>query len=470
MSRPVKWLAGAITLLGVSAGARAASAACCAGFTQQCTGTKSVWCVQNGAPAGTLPQAFCPYGDEVVSELETLFGIQAPGTFEFDVDWPATGGAHTGTECSTFGDSVTGDAFTNNSYGVNGFYGYLLALHEAINDWTGMSTSGWPTDYWADHISGFPNEMDWRIMGTLGASLNDANLIAASPAQKARFWPGGDSEDSRVQMFDDIFVLPKMGNGYQGFSRIFALVRGDGLSWDKVASGGANPDQRRSEYVAAYLSLGAGQSVLPILQHPASGYAAGKSWPVCNGAWDGVSGDPNPSYTCTEANVDAIATAHCSIAANGKPAADLMSLQSGNFGAVAAGPCGATCPAECACKSSTHTCVALWLGDPAGSDAGAPGDGGTHPGDAGSGSSSGGSSGGSSGSGSGSGGGGSGSGGADGGGDATTGGNGASPGGSSSGCGCATIGEKSPLGPFEAELAWGAAAALVLARRRARRR
>ena len=62
---------------------------------------------------------------------------------------------------------------------------------------------------WADHVSGFPNEMDWRIMGALGASLNDPNLIAASPAQKARFWPGGDSEDSRVQMFDGVFTLPR---------------------------------------------------------------------------------------------------------------------------------------------------------------------------------------------------------------------------------------------------------------------
>ena len=365
-----KAIAGAIALLAVSATAAGARADCCSGFTQQCAGTKSVWCVQNGAPSGTLPQAFCPYGDEVVGELETLFDIQAPGTFEFDVEWPPTGGAHTSTDCGTFGDSVTGDAFTNNSYGVDGFYGYLLALHEGINDWTGLSTPGWPTDYWADHVSGFPNEMDWRIMGTLGASLNDPNLIAASPAQKARFWPGGDSEDSRVQMFDSIFTLPKMGNGYQGFSRIFGYVQGDGVNWDNVATGGANPDERRSEYVAAYLSLGAGESILPILQTPSSGYSSTKSWPACSGAWDGVSGDPDPSYTCSEANIDAIATAHCSIAANGKPAADLSSLRSGNYGAVKPGPCGSTCPSECGCKTSANQCVAPWLGDAPPGDAG----------------------------------------------------------------------------------------------------
>lgn len=366
-----KMLSGAAAILVVSTAAADARAACCSGFTQQCAGTRSVWCVQNGAPSGTLPQAFCPYGDEVVTELETLFDIQAPATFEFDVDWPPTGGAHTGTDCSTFGDSVTGDAFTNSSYGVTGFYGYLLALHEAINDWTGLSTPGWPTDYWADHVSAFPNEMDWRIMGALGASLNDPNLTAASPAQKARFWPGGDSEDSRVQMFDEIFVLPEMGDGFEGFSRVFGYVKGDGLDWDEVATNGANPDERRSEYVAAYLSLGAGHSVLPILKTPPSGYSTSTSWAVCNGQWDGVSGDPNPSYTCSEANIDAIATAHCSIAANGKPSAALSALQSGDYASVKPGPCGATCPGECGCKTTTNQCVAPWLGDAPVSDAGA---------------------------------------------------------------------------------------------------
>ncbi len=356
-----RMVAGALGLTAAATTTTQAHAACCSGFTQQCAGTKSVWCVQAGAPAGTLPQAFCPYGDEVVSELETLFAIQAPGTFEFDVDWPPTHGAHTGTECGTFGDSVTGDAFGGNAYGVTGFWGYLLALHEAINDWTGMSTPGWPTDYWADHVSGFPNEMDWRIMGTLGASLHDANLTAASPAQKARFWPGGDSADSRVQMFDSIFVLPAWGDGYCVFGRIFCLIHMAGLNWNQVATAVANPDERRSEYVAAYLSLGAGQSVLPILQTPSPGYGANAKFAVCNGQWDGVNGDPNPSYTCEEANIDAIASAHCAIAANGRPAGDLSSLQSGNYAAVPAGPCGAKCPSECSCDATKNECVAPWL-------------------------------------------------------------------------------------------------------------
>jgi hypothetical protein len=472
MRRP-NWFVVASAVLGLALLAPTAQAAqCCTGFTQQCAGTKSIWCVKNGAPAGTLPAAFCPYGDQVVNELETLFNVQAPSTFEFDVEWPSNGGAHTGTDCSTFGDGVTGDAFTNNAYGVNGFYGYLLALHEAINDWTGLASGGWPTDYWADHVSAFPNELDWRIMGTLGTMLNDPNLKAASVAQKARFWPGGDSEDSRVQMFDGIFTLPKMGNGYQGFSRIFSYMQGDGVSWDNVANNRANPDQRRSEYVAAYLSLGGGQSVLPIMQTPAPGYAAAKTWKVCAGQWDGVMGDPNPSYTCSEANIDAIATAHCSIAANGKPMADLKALQSGNFGAVTPGPCGATCPSECGCKSSTNHCVAPWLADIV-VDAGGSADASV---DSGAGSSSGGSSGSSSSSGSTSSSSGS-SGTASGGGvdaggtpvdAAADGGVAETPAASSSGgCGCRAAGGSGD--GWLALLAGAPLAALIFARRRTRR-
>jgi hypothetical protein len=212
-------------------------------------------------------------------------------------------------------------------------------------------------------------------MQALGQSLNDSNLSAAAVAQKGRFWPGGDSADSRVEMFDNMFVLPKMG--FTGFSRAFALVKKDGLAWDNVAMNGDNPDQRRSEYVAAYLSLAAGQSVLPLMKNPSSGYATSATWPVCAGAWDGVQGDPNPSYTCSETNVDAIATAHCSLAASGTPSGGLKALQSGNYGQVQPGPCGAGCPSECACDTQTSHCVAPWLVPTVATDAGSGSDAGS---------------------------------------------------------------------------------------------
>ncbi|APR79740.1 Hypothetical protein A7982_05087 [Minicystis rosea] len=338
--------------------------ACSSTQTMVYQSAKTAWCVETSVidKYGPFPEAFFSFGDDVIDELVTLFDVPAEGVYTFEAS-VETGGAHTGSECCGLGVTVTGDAFYNNGYGVQGFWGYLLALHETINDWTGQVTPGWPTDFWADHVSAFPNSMDWRIMETLGTSLGDANLLAASAAQKKRFYPGGDSVDPRVPMFDQIFELPTMG--YAGWARVFDLVQHDKMAWDVVADQGHNPDARRTEYVTAYVSLGAGQSVLPIFQ------AAG----VANGMPDGVSNDP--PYTGSQANVDAIANAHCAInaaAAQGSDVtADWAALRAGNYPAVTAqGQCGEGCPAECGCKASVNRCVAPWLADDA-PDAGSGG-------------------------------------------------------------------------------------------------
>ena len=140
----------------------------------------------------------------------TLFNVPAEGVYTFEAS-KATGGAHTGSECCGLGVTVTGDAFYGDGYGVQGFWGYLLSLHEMINDFTGQVSGGWPTDFWADHVSAFPNSMDWHIMETLGNEARQRQPAAASAAQKKRFYPGGDSDDPRVGMFDQIFDLPEYG-------------------------------------------------------------------------------------------------------------------------------------------------------------------------------------------------------------------------------------------------------------------
>ena len=359
-----KGLAAAAVLLGVVAPA-ATSYACSASETQVYQSATTVWCVEASVITkyGAFPQAFFPYGENVIKELAAVFNVPAQGAYTFEASVP-NGSAHTGSECCGLGVTVTGDAFYGSAYGATGFWGYLLSLHETINDWTGQVSGGWPTDFWADHISAYPNSMDWHLMATLGQKDNDPNLTAASSGQKARFYPGGDSVDPRVPMFDTVFDLP--GMSYAGWSRVFGFVESDKIAWDNL--GVPNPDEKRSEYVAAYVSLGAGKSVLPILQ--------GAN--VCNGSPDGVSGDA--TYTCQEANIDAVATAHCSIAAaaaQGKnEAADLAALRSGDYaGVVAKGACGSGCPAECGCKAAANLCVAPWLGDPILPDGGTTGGG-----------------------------------------------------------------------------------------------
>lgn len=362
MKRTPTMLAVAVILLLGGAASRAH--ACSATETQVYASKTTVWCVDNGiiSQYGTFPTAYFAYGDNVIKELVMLFDVPAAGVYTFEAG-PHTGGAHTGSECCGLGVTVSGDAFYGNAYGVDGFWGYLLSLHETINDWTGQVSGGWPTDFWADHVSAFPNSMDWRIMAALGTEDNDANLTAAAKAQKSRFYPGGDSADPRVPMFDTIFDLPNMG--FTGYSRIFGLVQKDGMHWDDVADNGANPDVRRTEYVIAYLSLGAGQSQLMTMQ------AAN----VANGTPDGA-GDAG--YTAQESDIDAIATAHCAIAAAAaqgtNESSDLKAFQSGNYAGVkAAGTCGSGCPSECGCLKSTNRCVAPWLGDSVSVDLGAGG-------------------------------------------------------------------------------------------------
>jgi hypothetical protein len=144
---------------------------------------------------------------------------------------------------------------------------------------------------------------------------------------------------------------------------VFAMVIGDGMKWDRLGVG--NPDVKRTEYVAAYVSLAARQNVLRLLKGP----GANGGGNICNGTPDGTSGDK--PYTCDGAHIDAIATAHCSIAANGKPQMDLTTFRAGSYANIPSGPCGAKCPAECACDDANH-CVPSWLG--ASTDAGSAAD------------------------------------------------------------------------------------------------
>jgi hypothetical protein len=379
MSKRTTWLVGVTALLGVLAPAAPARAQCCPGYNlaTACAGaklTKSRWCIAGDAPKGnttaTLPTAFCAYGEQVVQTLENVFNIPASGVFEFDVQTDgkggSTGGAQTPTVCGTFGNAVTYDAFTGNGYGATGFWGYLLSLHEAINQWTGLASGGWPTDWWADHVSAFPNLMDFHIMNLIGTTNNDNNLLGAAAAQKKRFYPGGDSADARVVALDNVYgVMPKM-DGLAGFSHVFSMVKGDNMSWGNL---GNNPNKELSEYVVAYMALAVGQNGNQVLQ-TVKGPSANMGGNICNGSQDS-NGDP--TYMCSESDIDAIATAHCALAANGKPPADLSSYQSGNYGGVKMGPCGSTCPAECGCDMSTMNCVAPWIAGSTGSSSSSSG-------------------------------------------------------------------------------------------------
>jgi hypothetical protein len=286
-------------------------------------------------------------------------------------------------------------------------------------------------------------------------------------------------------------MMPNM-DGLAGFSHVFSMVKADGMSWGNL---GNNPNQKLSEYVLSYMALAVGQNggqVLKTVQGPSANMGGN----ICNSTADGQ-GDP--TYTCSESDIDAIANAHCAIAANGNPAADVSSFQHGNYASVAKGPCGSKCPAECGCDMSTMNCVAPWLamnggsgssGSTSGSSSGSTSSGGSGgSSSSGSGSTSGGStSGGSASGGSTSGGhigdaGGPSSGGTSGGGSSGTGGTSSGSSGSgatggnliptnASGCACHTLGGGERGGDSRGAGLWTALAlaGLAVARGRARRR
>jgi hypothetical protein len=198
-------------------------------------------------------------------------------------------------------------------------------------------------------------------MQTIGMANDDQNLIKAAAAQKKRFYPGGDSADSRVVALDNVFAAMPNGDGFAGFSEMFAMHSADGVKWDGL--GVRNPDVKRSEYVVAYMSLAARKSVLELLQGPGANGGGG----ICNGTPDGTAGDA--PYTCSAANIAAIASAHCAVVANGKPSTDRAALRSGAYAMVRSGPCGSSCPVECACDDGQH-CAAPWAGAAAGGGGG----------------------------------------------------------------------------------------------------
>ncbi len=316
----------------------------------------------NGSAAARadIPKFF-DYFDLLVPELQTLFSFKptpqpAGAPFVIQIKSPF-GGASTGIDGglgSDIGVTITGDAYSNTfnssltGKSVKGFWGYLLTIHELVNVWTGEMTSGWPTDWWADHRSPFPNAMDEVVMRDIGTKTANQTLLDAATVQHARFTdPGSGDADPEVGMFLNFF--DRFG-GFTPYNRAFSLVRGDGLHWDDVSP--SNPSPLRTEYVIAYLQMGLRTTAdLTESDFVAAGVSGGT--------------DQDLPYSISAATVGDIADAHCSIASarnSGRSvSAALAALRQGDFtSATLTAGCGAPCPGECGCDTAANQCVARW--------------------------------------------------------------------------------------------------------------
>jgi MYXO-CTERM domain-containing protein len=330
--------------------------ACDANAPEQYRSDKTVWCVNPDIWAAHQAdvEKFFPYGDAVVAKLEELFAV-TPNDLPYTIEAMEPNGYAMTPSHYGPGVAVTGDAFYNEFGGVVGFYGRLLVLHEFVNQWTGLVTSGWPTDWWADHRSPFPNSMDEQIMRTLG-------LTQEADVQHARFADTSSGDyDPEVVMFNDHF----QAYGFEGLRKAFALIQGDGLHWDGLRDPpdytdqttfvSGNPSSLLSNYVIAYLSLGAGADVTEKFLAA----TVGQQPPNWGDSWESTAPD---SQTATK-----IADAHCSIAAAREAGTDVSAaedaLRKGDYASAtlaATSSCTQFCPRECGC-SSDGACVAPWI-------------------------------------------------------------------------------------------------------------
>jgi hypothetical protein len=304
----------------------------------------SRWCVASdvwdlhAADITSSQTQYFDYGDQVVTTMSNLFANPLPaGTkFTYQVETP-NGGAHTGSNFG-IGVGVTGDAFWNTAnmrlassgatVGIKGFWGYLLTLHEAINVWTGRVSSGWPTDWWADHRSPFPNSMDFHVMDSIGRAQNNPTLINAADAH---FWRMADSRntggyDTQVGMFDNFF---NRYGGYTPYVNTFTMAQADAMRWDAL---GANPSPLRTHYVIAYLQLGFASTT------PTFNTDLTRSDFIAAGVGSKDTQVPDYTSQISPATVKAIADARCAItgarAAGVNVSSALTSFRAGNYAAV----------------------------------------------------------------------------------------------------------------------------------------
>lgn len=139
------------------------------------------------------------------------------------------------------------DAFSGAANGIKGYWAHILITHEMVNLFTGqMVSGGWPVDWWANHRSPFP------LMTAVMIEYQLVPQMAVHHERQGR-------QDPLVSMFMEL----KNQYGWAMFRKAFRTAVEDGINWDRI---GANPSKLRTNYVAAYLQLGAPEDIAPILK------------------------------------------------------------------------------------------------------------------------------------------------------------------------------------------------------------
>jgi hypothetical protein len=208
-------------------------------------------------------EALYDYADSAYSYLTEAMGV-APRAARFNLlVYPKTGGGFAAGDIGEIsavkpgpnpGIGISYDAFYNVVGGIKGYWGYALITHEMVNLFTGQTVSGgWPVDWWADHVSPFPMMTAVQIEYALRpdvAVLHGRQL-------------GGPLEK--------MFVALKDQFGWAMFRKAFRAAIEDGIDWSRL---GPNPGPVLTNYVCAYLQLGAPEGLHPYFRGVVPGYDA----------------------------------------------------------------------------------------------------------------------------------------------------------------------------------------------------
>jgi len=267
--------------------------------------------------------AFFDYPEMIVDWLTSQLGPIPFGSFNTEgtripEKWSLTleppGGSISGG--GSYGITVPVDAFYNSAGTASDphryyqYWAYIFIQHETVNAFTGAALSGgWPVDWWSNGKSPYPFATGVRIGVDLSWKATTTNFDSREMALahlmncQDAYSVCDPGDWALVDMFYNR-LYGAFGTGM--FRTAFAAMGNDQIELSKM---GDNPSALRTDYVAAYLSFGAGQNLASLL----SNAGVGKKPSQYAGYWPG-------DYTVTPQTIQDIMTARANL--QGLPRSD----------------------------------------------------------------------------------------------------------------------------------------------------
>jgi hypothetical protein len=199
-------------------------------------------------------QAQFGYADKAFEAIVQAWGFKPVEARYSVVVWSKAGGGFAKADIEEV-KSITGktspgigcsyDAFPGIAHGIKGYWATVVLTQEMADLFNrDLMGGGWPFDWWPNEHSAFATmtatEVEYRlappIAGYQVATITDPLFF--------------------------MFLNLKDEYGWDMFRQAFKIAQDDGIEWDKVD---INPSPLLTNYVAAYLEIGAKGDLSPVL-------------------------------------------------------------------------------------------------------------------------------------------------------------------------------------------------------------